>query len=442
VRRIGGGARKLPDDFDRDTPEERVAALVDAVKRDPRCRDSLVELLPERISLYACRGTNATIRMRGYIIAAFEQAGLPDPAVPYVLEELESGRDAYLVAAAARAIRGLEGPTDHAVPFLLKAIENIKYSDDAVSFDSYRPGWPVPSHTTAIEEIMKTFAWLGEHARPALPALEALREDRGALSAPARAALEAIVTGLGEAGACCCTAEENAAGFAGGGHARAERPGAAVPVGVELEDQDGRAVTFGGFLTGRPSIVVFFYTRCTNPNKCSLTITKLARLQRALRQRGLQGQLHTAAITYDPGFDVPARLSAYGQNRGVVFGDSDRFLRTKTGFGTLQEYFQLGVNFGPALVNRHRIELFILDREGRIAVTFTRLQWDVQDVLDRACTLVTPMAPPNGDDPAGQSRRGRPAAVRDKRLGPPRAHLDTVGGSSDESVRARDPDSR
>jgi len=353
--------------------------------------------------------------MRGYIMAAFEQAGLPDPAIPYVLEELESGRDAYLVAAAARAIRGLDGPTDRAVPFLLKAIENIKYSDDAVSFDSYRPQWPVPSHTTAIEEIMKTFAWLGEHARPALPALEALREDRGALSAPARAALEAIVTGLGDADAGCCAAEEKAVGSTAGGHARDERPSAAVPVDVELEDQDGRAVTFGGFFTGRPSIVAFFYTRCTNPNKCSLTITKLARLQRALRQRGLRGQLHTAAITYDPGFDLPARLSAYGQNRGVVFGDSDRFLRTKTGFDTLQEYFELGVNFGPALVNRHRIELFILDREGRIAVTFTRLQWDVQDVLRHACTLVTPMASascgPHTTDPmsAVGPHRCRPA---------------------------------
>jgi protein SCO1/2 len=400
---MGGGARKLPDDFDQDTPEERIAALVDAVKRDPRCRDSLVELLPERISLYVGRSTNATIRMRGYIIAAFEQVGLPNPATPYVLEELESGRDAYLVAAAARAIRGLSGPADYAVPFLLKAIENIKYSDDAVSFDSYRPRWPAPSHTTAIEEIMKTFAWLGDRARPALPALEALQADRGALSAPARAVLEAIVTGLGDADACCCAAEENAASFAAGEPARDERPSAAVPVDVEMEDQDGRAVTFGGFFTGRPSIVVFFYTRCNNPNKCSLTITKLAQLQRALRQERLQGQLHTAAITYDPGFDLPARLSAYGRNRGVVFGDSDRFLRTKTGFDTLQEYFKLGVNFGPALVNRHRIELFILDHEGRVAVTFTRLQWNVQDVLRHACTLATSMTSAISNDPQAEA---------------------------------------
>ena len=346
-------------------------------------------LLPERIPLYAGRGTNATIRMRGYILAAFERVGLPDAAIPYVLEELESGRDAYLVAAAARALRGLDGPTSHAVPFLLKAIENIKYSDDAVSLDSYRPRWPLPSHTTAIEEIVKTFAWLGEDARSALPALQALHEDRGALSAPARAALRAVLTGLAAADACCSAAEEDAISLAGGGHACAEHPSAAVPVGVELEDQDGRALTFGDFFIGRPSIVAFFYTRCNNPNKCSLTITKLAQLQHALREQGLRGRVQTAAITYDPDFDLPPRLSAYGRNRGVVFGGGDRFFRTKAGFDALQEYFELGVSFGQALVNRHRIELFILDHEGRIAVTFARLQWDPHDVLQHAQAMLT-----------------------------------------------------
>jgi protein SCO1/2 len=56
---------------------------------------------------------------------------------------------------------------------------------------------------------------------------------------------------------------------------------------VELEDQDGARVKFGEFFTGKPSVVAFFYTRCDNPNKCSLTITKLGRLQRRLAELGL-----------------------------------------------------------------------------------------------------------------------------------------------------------
>jgi len=373
-----------------DTPEEHLAALVDAVKRDPRQRDCLVALLPEAISLYAGRSTNAIIRMRGYLIAAFEQVGLPAAALPYVLEELESGRDPYLVAAAARALRGLDRPTSRAVPFLLKAIQNIRYADDAVSFDSYQPRWPLPSHTTAIQEILTTLAWLGPDAQSAQPALKALRDDPQAVSPPARVTLEAVLAGLGDAdGDCCdagCCASSVSLTDQPADQARQNLP---VPAGVELEDQDERRLTFASFFSGRPSIVVFFYTRCDNPNKCSLTISKLAGLQRKLREQGLYGQIRTAAITYDPAYDLPPRLRAYGQNRGVVFSDSDRFLRTTAGLSALQEYFDLGVNFGQASVNRHRIELFILDHHAAIAARFTRLQWDLHEVLYHAHALVS-----------------------------------------------------
>jgi cytochrome oxidase Cu insertion factor (SCO1/SenC/PrrC family) len=368
-----------------DTSEEQVAALVDAVKQDPRRRDRLVALLPEQIPLYAGRSTNATVRMRGYVIAAFGQVGLPAAALPYVLEELESGRDAYLVAAAARALRGLDGHAGQVVPFLLKAIENVRYADDAVSFDSYRPRWPLPSHTTATEEIMKTFAWLGPDAGSARPALEALREDPQAMSTSARATLDAVLARLGDAAAGCCVAPvswtEQRAGTT--------RRDLTVPADVELEDQDGRRLSFGGFFSGRPSIVAFFYTRCDNPNKCSLTITKLAALQRALQEQGLRDQVRTAAVTYDPAYDLPPRLRAYGENRGVVFGDNHRLLRTTAGLEALQQYFDLGVNFGQASVNRHRIELFILDHEAAVAAKFTRLQWAVDQVLRHACALVS-----------------------------------------------------
>src|SRR4029453_14456746 len=124
------------------------------------------------------------------------------------------------------------------------------------------------------------------------------------------------------------------------------------------------------FFCGGRAAVVFFYTRCDNPNKCSLSVSRLAELQRALGREGLRGRVRTAGVTYDPGYDLPPRLRAYGDNRGVAFGDHDRLLRTTTGFEPLREYFELGVSFARAVVNRHRIELYLLDGHGRVAVTF------------------------------------------------------------------------
>jgi len=379
--------------LDKHTPEETIAELADAVRQLPERRGLLVQLLPERISLYEGRSANETIRMRGYILAAFEQAGLPDAALPYVLEELENGRDAYLVAGAAKALRGLATPTSRIAPFLLKAVENIKYVDDALTFECYKPRWPITASTTALTEIFRTIGWLGAHAKSALPDLETLCEERSdEFSRPIKAEIQNAIDRVRSdrrAIHTCCGAVSTNPGFAVHRPQEEHRKGASI-TDIELEDQDGNTLTYGTFFNGKPSIVVFFYTRCDNPNKCSLTITKLARLQKALVEQRLEGLLKTAAITYDPEYDLPPTLKAYGENRGVAFGDDDRIFRTRNGLRALREYFQLGVNFTGSTVNRHRIELFILDSRGEIAVTLTRLQWDIQEVLEQAKALLSP----------------------------------------------------
>jgi protein SCO1 len=155
-----------------------------------------------------------------------------------------------------------------------------------------------------------------------------------------------------------------------------------------FEDHDGGTITFREFFPGHPSVVVFFYTRCENPQKCSLTITKLARLQNSLLERGLAEQIRTAAITYDPAFDVPERLRGYARNRGVLLNVNHRMLQAIAGISALRTHFKLGVNFVASLVNRHRIEVYLLDAAGGIAGSFQRVHWDEQKIVDRAVALL------------------------------------------------------
>ena len=176
---------------------------------------------------------------------------------------------------------------------------------------------------------------------------------------------------------------------------QARLPGRRIPVAARepiestvFEDHEGESITFKEFFHGHPSIVVFFYTRCDNPLKCSLTVTKLARIQKLLEAQGLADQIHTAAITYDPAFDLPERLRVYGQDRGVRMDARHRMLRATDGIDALRRHFKLGVNFIESLVNRHRIEAYILDAEGRIAASFERLHWDEQEVVDRAIEVL------------------------------------------------------
>src|SRR4030095_13552531 len=99
------------------TSESQFAALVDALATNPDRREQLIELLREDHPLYNERGAAATVRMRGWVLLALARLGVSDAALLFVLEELDTGADAYLVAAAARALRSYPRPTEGVAPF-------------------------------------------------------------------------------------------------------------------------------------------------------------------------------------------------------------------------------------------------------------------------------------------------------------------------------------
>jgi protein SCO1/2 len=373
--------------------ESQFASLVDAIASDPDRRGQLTGLLRENHAIYAERGTAAITRMRGWILLAMARAGVSDAALVFVLEELDSGTDPYLVAAAARALRSSRRPHASFAPFVMGALANIRYRDEPVSFEAYGEYAVSATGTSPVRELLATLAWLGPQARGVLREVEALRAPAGGLPRKFRADVERALQALGDgnqgddAGDDCCSMRP--AGSIGV-HARA--PGAARPSraieSMILEDQDGTKVTFKAFFRGQPSIVVFFYTRCDNPMKCSLTIAKLARVQALLEARGLAGRIRTAAFTYDPAFDLPDRLRIYGQDRGVRMDAGHRLFRATEDNDALQEHFGLGVGFVGSVVNRHRIELYVLDARGRVAVSFEQLRWDEQEVVARAAGML------------------------------------------------------
>lgn len=154
--------------------EEDFATLVTLLQAD-----ALLDLMREDHPVYTQRGTAATARMRGWVLLALASGGLPEQALVFVLEELETSNEPYLVAAAATALRNYPKPHAGMVPFLLRSIDNIRYHDDLVCLSQYG-GFVVPPNTgaTALHELLSTLLWLGPLAQAARPALDAM------LSAP------------------------------------------------------------------------------------------------------------------------------------------------------------------------------------------------------------------------------------------------------------------
>jgi protein SCO1 len=342
---------------------------------------AFLELLDERHAVYAGVGTPAVVRMRGALLLALGDRVLPTAALPFVLEELESPHDAWLTAVAARVLRHHPEPSASFVEPLLTAVASIRHRDDAVRLDTYGGYGGNGEPTTATAETLRTLAWLGKVAEPALPRLV---EWRAQQPGPIFAGLLDETIAAIRAGAARSTVATTCC----------DRRSAVVPLRAEpsrevrellLQDQSGETSTFDELFVGRPSIVVFFYTRCDNPGKCPATIARLGRLQERLRTAALDGEIRTAAITYDPAYDVPHRLRQYASTWGVSTGEGHRMLRTVGDFAPLQAFFDLGVGYGSSrLVNRHQLQAFVLDPTGAIAGTVARTAWDEADLLAAA----------------------------------------------------------
>jgi protein SCO1/2 len=370
--------------------EPQFAALVDAIAADPDRREELTELLHEDHPLYDQRGAATIVRMRGWVLLALARVGVSDAALIFVLEELDTGVDAYLVAAAARALRAYPRPIESFAPFVMRALTNIRYRNEPVSFDSYGEYAVSPTGTSPVRELLATLTWLGSLARGVLHELESLRAQvRGKLRIDIDRALHAIrsVDRLAGSATHTCCAPSNEFGSMVSWAPKSRRGSEPIET-IVFEDHMGESIIFKDFFRGQPSIVVFFYTRCDNPIKCSLTVAKLAGMQKLLVAQGVADRIHTAAITYDPAFDLPERLRVYGQDRGVRLDTRHRMLRSIDHNDALREHFELGVNFVESLVNRHRIEVYILDAKGRIAISFERIHWDEQQVVTRAIELL------------------------------------------------------
>ncbi|MDB5503948.1 MAG: hypothetical protein JWR89_3850 [Tardiphaga sp.] len=314
-----------------------------AAGNDGADRRAQLRLLDEGASIYQGKGATEVERLRATIMVRLARAGLADALMPYAVEELETATTAYPVAAAAQVVRSATALPDDIANLLAGAIDRIRLADDFVDFDSY-PAPPDAGTHTAIGE--------------ATAALAAVLEK--AAGATARS---------------CC----------GGGHpAAASRPRHIDDVAgaVELQNQDGRCVTFRDRFAGRTSLIAFFYTRCMNPDKCSRTISQLVRLDRLLGARDPNHGVMLAGISYDPEYDLPPRLQRYGADRGMVFSETCQLFRATGSFASIRDGLDLGVGYSASTVNRHRIEILLCDASGAMVDFNARRLWDVEEAAD------------------------------------------------------------
>ena len=394
------------------TDDHEIVALINQFKKIGKSSNEVINIislkLKENDILYQNRGPKEVERLRGYLIASLSEIGINERIIPILKAELTFGYHPYLVAAAARASgKILDSNQSSFVPLLVKYLDQ-NYKDDYVDLDNYDLSWPLKMPTTARLEVVKSLAKIGngENSLLAQIALQEIVESKeGTIFASdtllinnSKKALERlkitvedhsmhhIATAPSDKKGCCSETSaiptENVTWINPANRKKQHLKA------WKAVDQNGNNFYLKNII-GQPFMLTFFYSRCDNPNKCSASIGNLAKLQKDLKNLNLAKAVNLYAITYDPEYDSPSIVKSYGLEHGVVFDENIKFLKLEedTHKNLLKEVSVL-VNYGKGLVNTHGNQIYIFDKQGRLAKLYENTAWRNDKIVDDFKVLI------------------------------------------------------
>jgi protein SCO1/2 len=164
------------------------------------------------------------------------------------------------------------------------------------------------------------------------------------------------------------------------------QPGDAVP-DFRLINQSGRAIHFSQF-HGKVLLVTFIYTRCNLPDFCPRMSRNFADIQQTLaRDPALYNGTHLLSISFDPAYDTPSVLRAYGteyvgaKNATQAFNHWDFAATTEKDLAAITQFFNVGVTPGDDKSLTHSLSTILIGKDGKVAAWYPTNDWSPQDIL-------------------------------------------------------------
>lgn len=374
-------------------PSTSMSELTAIVKQSTACCSqspavsaALTQWLRENHPLHAGRLPTQVNQLRGFVMASLAAFPPNEELYRYVRSELLFGGHPFNLAAAAVAARGFPGKSAELLP-LMEPFLGSSFEDQLVDVTTPELTYPPAHPTRARYEIIRTIHSFDHRAYRSVAALDALAASR---SDPTLARLAAVAAAhIREVTPACCRKPASAGSAIAQLQLidqRLRKPVATTS--IRLQDQDGKSLRFGD-LRGRPFVLTFFYSQCTNQLKCVSTVRQLQFLSAACAGDRLSDRVGIYGMTYDAHFDTPSVLQQFGRMHGLHFAPNVRLLRPLDDTGDrLRQALDLRVSYGAGSVNQHGIQLFLFDKHGRIAATLENEIWSATEVKNGLAALL------------------------------------------------------
>ncbi|HEX6188424.1 MAG TPA: SCO family protein [Pyrinomonadaceae bacterium] len=175
------------------------------------------------------------------------------------------------------------------------------------------------------------------------------------------------------------------------------KPGDEIP-DFSLVNQDGKPIRLSQY-KGRGIALTFIYTRCPQPDQCTLMSTNFAAIEKQLQlEKAVYAKTHLLSITFDPQYDTPQVMRSYGASHSGRYSD-ELFKHWEFATGTAEQVKAIAEYFGvrsfkdPATGKEeliHSLRTAVIDPHGKLVKLYRGNEWKPADIAADLKSLVQP----------------------------------------------------
>lgn len=179
------------------------------------------------------------------------------------------------------------------------------------------------------------------------------------------------------------------------------KPGTPVP-DFGLVNQDGKRIHLTEY-RGRTLLITFVYTRCQQPNQCTLMSNNFAAIDQELKnQPDLYDKTHLLTITFDPDYDTPKVMRSYGASHTGRYSD-ETFQHWEFATGSKDEVKGVAQFFGLRYYHDtesddeqviHSLRTAIIGGDGKLLKLYRGNEWKPAEIINDLKALPSPQSKP------------------------------------------------
>ena len=164
--------------------------------------------------------------------------------------------------------------------------------------------------------------------------------------------------------------------------------GADVP-DFALLNQDGKPIHLAQY-RGKALALTFIYTRCPDPDQCTLMSTNFAAIEQALQKEPAVFQkTHLLSVTFDPDFDTPKVMRSYGAAHTGQYS-TEKFQFWEFATGSKDQVKEIATYFGLNYFKdkesgedkvMHSLRTAVIGPDGKLYKLYRGNDWKADEVV-------------------------------------------------------------